>query len=181
MLLREGWRYNYLKKAHQADKEETLKKSAVAFEEQLAAQRYKAKERLESELAKATAEREAMLEELRQKADKIKTAALQYQTSKWQSTLKECMAEAEKTALMYETFTIRTNSIHPMRKSASSVSARSMSFGLRLSGSTRLALHERCTRQGIRQDYPVGYAVTILNHAESRSNKIPTNHYGVAC
>ena len=68
----------------------------MAFEEQLAAQRYKAKERLESELAKATAEREAMLEELRQKADKIKTAALQYQTSKWQSTLKECMAEAEK-------------------------------------------------------------------------------------
>ena len=87
---------NDLKKAHEADKEETLKKSAVAFEEQLAAQRYKAKERLESELAKATAEREAMLEELRQKADKIKTAALQYQTSKWQSTLKECMAEAEK-------------------------------------------------------------------------------------
>eukprot|EP00943_MAST-04B_sp_MAST-4B-sp1_P009182 g9182.t1 len=87
---------NDLKKVKENEKVEALKKAALSFEEQLAAQRYKTKERLDSQLAKLTAEREAMLEELRQQADKIKTAALQYQTSKWQSTLKECMAEAEK-------------------------------------------------------------------------------------
>ena len=87
---------NDLKKVFEKEKTHYLKEAAEQFEEQLAGQRHKARENLQSELAKAAAERESMLESLRDKADKMKTAALQYQTSKWQATLKECMAEAEK-------------------------------------------------------------------------------------
>ena len=89
-------RINTIREEEQKKRDETLREAARRLDEGLAAARAKAKERRESALAKAAAAHAAEIEKQRKQAEDIKVAALQYQTTKWQQTLKECMVEAKR-------------------------------------------------------------------------------------
>lgn len=89
-------RINTIREEEQKKREETLREAARRLDEGLAASRAKAREKREAALAKAAASHAAEMEKQRKQAEDIKVAALQYQTTKWQQTLKECMVEAKR-------------------------------------------------------------------------------------
>ena len=89
-------RINTIRDEESKKREETLREAARRLDEGLAASRARAREKREAALAKAAAAHAAELEKQRKQAEDIKVAALQYQTTKWQQTLKECMVEAKR-------------------------------------------------------------------------------------
>ena len=89
-------RINTIREEESAKREETLREAARRLDEGLAASRARAREKREAALAKSAAHHAAEMEKTRKQAEDIKVAALQYQTTKWQQTLKECMVEAKR-------------------------------------------------------------------------------------
>jgi hypothetical protein len=89
-------RINSIREEENKKREETLREAARRLDEGLAAARARAREKREAALAKSAAAHAAEMEKQRKQAEDIKVAALQYQTTKWQQTLKECMVEAKR-------------------------------------------------------------------------------------